>query len=242
VHLVYMDDSGNDGKSRYQMVGGVIVQDTNFQTVEDYLEFLVEIHVPEDMRDSFEFHAKDLFHCNKPFENLRKEQTLELISRCIGGTSAMEIPIVYGAVDTHKLRASIHATSTPADVCFRLCVPEIEKWFVEKSPSELGILVCDDTTNQNLKRQFQSSFRAGRPKAKMKVLKNEDGSPVISDYSRGRYEHLHDDMYFGNSSTSDGLQLADICCFIIHRHLEGYEDTEELYKVIEPHIFSAKVE
>ena len=60
--------------------------------------------------------------------------------------------------------------------------------------------------------------------------------------SKGLYEHLHDGMYFGNSSESAGIQLTDMCCFIIHRHLEGKQDTEELYKSIEPQIFAGKVE
>jgi hypothetical protein len=46
-------------------------------------------------------------------------------------------------------------------------------------------------------------------------------------------------MYFGDSAHSVGIQLADICTFLICRHLEGKEDTEYLYKGIEPHIFTS---
>jgi hypothetical protein len=87
---------------------------------------------------------------------------------------------------------------------------------------EFGILICDE--NKAMKADLQSAFRANRRRLKSTA------------HTRGTLEHLHDDMYFGDSAYSVGIQLADICGFIILRHLEGKEDTEYLFKNIEPHI------
>jgi hypothetical protein len=53
---------------------------------------------------------------------------------------------------------------------------------------------------------------------------------------------LHDDMYFGDSSLSVGLQLADVVSFVVLRHLQGKEDTEFLFKQIERNIVFGKIE
>ena len=47
---------------------------------------------------------------------------------------------------------------------------------------------------------------------------------------------------FGDSKYSIGIQLADICTFLIGRHLAGYEDTEHLYKQLSTSIFKGAVE
>jgi len=53
---------------------------------------------------------------------------------------------------------------------------------------------------------------------------------------RGILEHLHDDMYFGDSKFSKGIQLADVCALVIGRHLLEYSDTEDLYQKLSKNI------
>jgi hypothetical protein len=52
---------------------------------------------------------------------------------------------------------------------------------------------------------------------------------------------LHDDMYFGDSRFSLGIQLADACSYFVGRHLEGDMETEGFYKIIEPFIVFSQV-
>jgi Protein of unknown function (DUF3800) len=40
-------------------------------------------------------------------------------------------------------------------------------------------------------------------------------------------------MYFGDSRDSVGIQAADMCSFLIRRHLAGKQDSEWLFKIIE---------
>jgi Protein of unknown function (DUF3800) len=46
------------------------------------------------------------------------------------------------------------------------------------------------------------------------------------DFGLGQLVHVHDDMYFGNSKDSIGLQLADLSSYFIAKHLEGDTTTE----------------
>lgn len=48
--------------------------------------------------------------------------------------------------------------------------------------------------------------------------------------------NLLDDMYFGDSADSVGIQAADMCAFLVRRHLAGKQDSEWPFKIIEPHI------
>jgi hypothetical protein len=50
-----------------------------------------------------------------------------------------------------------------------------------------------------------------------------------------------DDIYFGDSKDSLGIQIADMCGFIIRRHLSGKTDSEYLYDQIKDDIYLGKV-
>jgi hypothetical protein len=241
VYLCYLDDSCED--STHQVIGAVIVPDKHFLTIEGYFGYVIEHDVPEELRDKFEFHASPLYHGKPPFDKIDREIAIKMLTACTQAVIEAPIPIVYAAVDLRKLRSGMFATASPIDIAFRMCVPEIERWLVENKPKDTpnsehcGIIIADDTKNQHQKEQMQKAFRGNRPHYRPNIEGEKSFYKVIP-----RLAHIHDDMYFGDSAYSRGIQLADICCFIVLRHLQGKEDTEFLYKRIEPYIFSAKIE
>ena len=240
VYLVYIDDSAQDGI--FQVIGAVIIRDYGFRDVERIFGILTEIAVPEDLRPSFEFHTSDLFQGNPPFDKLGKDKALALLDKfalLLGGTPAGPIPIIYGSVDIRELLAGDFATAQPVDIAFRRCIPQVEKWLKENADHDFGILISDDTSNNKQKQNMQAVFRAYRTRIRTNLssLPKEEFKE-----ERGKGAHFHDDMYFGDSRYSVGIQLADFCSFIILRHLQGKEDTEFLYKKIEKYIYSGKVE
>ena len=229
MYLIYLDDSTSE-ESKFQLIGSIVVPDHQFMAIEEYLAHTIEKLVPEEHREGFEFHASAMFHGKKPFEGLKRDTVLEIFSRCVSIIEEGSIPIVYGAVNAHEIRSGLYATAQPIDVAFRICLQALGGWFTENFSDQIGIFICDDSKNGGVKTNLQKSFRAYRRR-----LKSEK-------HDRGRLEYAHDDMYFGDSAYSVGIQLADICSFIILRHLEGKEDTEYLYKRIEPRIFFGVVE
>lgn len=223
VRLVYLDDSADD--SGVQMVGAIVVPENKFMVIEEYLAHLIDELVPEELREKFEFHASAMFHAKPPFSGLTRDTALEIFSRCTSIVEKAPIDVIYGAVNLGELRACEYATAQPVDVAFRKCLEGIAEWFPEHFSDEIGMLIFDDTQNQGVKTNLQKAFRAYRRRLKS------------DKHERGLLEWVHDDMYFGDSAYSVGIQLADICSFIILRHLQGKEDTEFLYKRIESRIF-----
>ncbi len=158
----------------------------------------------------------------------------------------MDITVVYGAVHLPALKTEIYGSADPVDVCFRKCLSEIRDWadastkkhvsaqlgdnftvermteiMVPSLLSQLVILIVDECDGKT-KNTLQKSFRSLRP---------APASPL---------ECLHDDMYFGDSRYSIGIQLADLCSYFIARHLEGDTEIEAFYQIIKPRIYQPK--
>jgi hypothetical protein len=51
--------------------------------------------------------------------------------------------------------------------------------------------------------------------------------------------HIIDTIYFGDSKESRALQLADVCCSTIARHLRAEPVAEEFYTILRPQIVNA---
>jgi hypothetical protein len=225
VHIVYLDDSKQEEtKQRFQLIGAVIVNDAVFNKLEQHLAYyLYELVEPDVGEKIEEFHSSDILAGRKPFEKVTRERAMQILSTAIAAVDEFHIPVIYGAVDLAKLCATDYATASPVDMAFRRCVRLVEEWFQEISPEDLGLLICDDG-DKSVKSAMQKAFHLFR--------KRDIGSPPV----RGILEHLHDDMYFGDSKYSRGIQLADICTFLIGRHLAGYSDTEDLYQQLSANI------
>lgn len=233
MYLVYLDDS-SDNKD-FQIILAVIVPEQIFCGVEGYLSHLVDTLVPEQSREKFEFHASKMFHSQGEFSSLNRDTVLSIFSKCatIVQSERHGVEIVYGAVDMRSLRASHFATANPADIAFRLCLEGLEKRLESVNPKEqIGILICDDTEKQHIKKNMQQAYRAYRKRYKKLGV----GSDIDS------LPRLHDDLYFGDSAYSVGLQVADMCAFIVLRHLEGMQDTEFIYEQISKKIFYSAIE
>lgn len=231
VYITYMDDSGSTGgnladkKSPFQIVGAIIIGDEEFSVAESLLANIIDQTVAEEFRSSFEFHASDLWARNEPFEALSREQAESAIQQSLEIVQGLEIPVVYGAVDKKKLSEQLYSSASPLEMAFRKCVEHIEEWMSISAPNELAILIADDSDKG--KREMKNAFRQYRRKVRS------------LQHNRGKLEHLLDDMFFGASSDSLGIQLADVCNFVIERHLCEKQDTEHLYQIIKDRIFRA---
>ena len=231
VYLIYLDDSRQEKvKSRFQVIGSVIVNDGHFDYLEQHLGYyLYELVQPDVAQQLEEFHASDILAGNKPFEGVKRERAIEILSNAVSAIVGMNIPVVFGAVDLSKLYASNYASANPVDMAFRICVKLIEEWFQEEAHDGLGLLISDESDTK-VKHAMLNAFHLFRNRV------------IRSPPTRGILEHLHDDMYFGNSKYSKGIQLADICTLLIGRHLVGYSDTEELYQQLSANIVKYAIE
>jgi hypothetical protein len=243
VHLAYLDDSGTKDKgSKYQVMAGVIIEGWEFRDIELAMSLAVEQLVPEKNLEKFEeFHAYELFGGYGPFEGVDQAKRIGVILALLNIVTAHHIPIVYGAVDTATLADKLYGAVDPLDVCFRVCVHGVDQWAgsLIRTPAAtssqetqdaqpLVVLICDDF-QKPIKESMRKSFRRLRYKVR------------APGYDSGKW-HLHDDIYFGDSKESIGIQLADLCAYIIRKHLEGDALFTGYYNTIKNYIFGSQVE
>lgn len=245
VHLAYLDDSDTKAKRRkWQVMTAVMVEDRRFSMLEVVLGIAREDLIPAERIDKFEeFHAAELYGGYGVFEGIDQEKRFEAIRRLLRCLASTEASVIYGAVDLDALQSKVYAAE-PLDIAFRACIKGIRECmrkvihssvdsaiagiddadvkaqayevalrseFVEK----LVILIVDDFPDRKTKELLSKSFRSLRG---------------------GDLSHFHDDMYFGDSRYSIGIQLADLCSYFIARHLEGDAEIQPFYEMIEPHL------
>jgi hypothetical protein len=234
VYLSYLDDAGSTGRNLadkdcpFQIMGTVLIEADQFDVTEMLLGSVIDQCVPEEMRHNFEFHASRLWAGAAPFDKLKLEDAKKAVEGCVQLVRDLELIFIYGAVDKKKLSEQIYATASPVDIAFRLCIEGVEKWFTEHAPSESCLLIADDASDK-VKHEIKNAFSVYRRKVRS------------VGHNRGKLTHMLDDMFFGSSANSLGIQLADVCNFVLDRHLIGRQDTEPLYELLEPRIYAGRM-
>lgn len=256
MHLAYLDDSDTRQKpSKWQVMSGVIIEDKKFKLTETGVAIVPELLMPADKLPQFEeFHACELYGGYGIFEAIDQDVRFEAIRRLLATIEMAELSVVYGAIDLARLQHEIYASADPLDISFRICVEGIQEWGVQDINNRITAKLGEDIQNYTLERMtphvvdgileelvilivdecdkkpketLQRSYRALRPS---RILAKDKP-----------FSHLHDDMYFGDSRYSIGIQLADLCSYFIARHLTGDTETKSFYEMIHPHIVHSQI-
>jgi hypothetical protein len=237
MYLAYLDDSGTTGKklddpdSSFQVVTAVLAKDEQFNSIEILLSKISDL-LPEDCRSSFrEFKACDLFRGKGIFKKVDQAKRYQVLSHLCQSVQGIHLPVFYGAVDKPKLKATPFASAHPLDIGFHCCALGIQEWMRQNTkPHEVAVIVADDTTDIENKEALKGAFRRLRPKIHP------------PDFLPGGLTQIHDDMYFGDSHDSVGIQMADVCGFFISRHLNQKAEAEGFYQLFSEQIVCGKVE
>lgn len=249
MHLAYLDDSDTKAKKiKWQVMTGVLIDANNFKFAEIAVSTVRELLKLNEKLEKFdEFHACELYGGYGAFQGIDQTRRFEAIERLLGVLSLAEASVVYGAVDLERIRHEVVGSADPQDVCFRICVKGIDDWtsqklqdqitpglpkdeLIEKMAElwikELVLVIADECSDKKLRDILQRSYRSLRPRRK-------EGESKIY--------HLHDDMYFGDSRYSVGIQLADLCSYFIARNLERDAEILGFYELIRPYIVFREV-
>jgi hypothetical protein len=250
VYLAYIDDSEFTAKKdqhksvksqaeQFQVLCAVLVPDVLFAMLEIHftLYALTAFALPEGFPVDFEFHAHELFHGTGFFENWEQPKRFRIFEQCMNAVAQMHLPVLYGAVEKEKLSKQIYKSANPLDMSFRLCVEQIQKRLKATNPWQIGLLIAD-SFDDGKKRNLKQVFREYRKKFSVEALEvmervHKTGAPGAQTPEQAMPSNLLDDMYFGDSRDSVGIQAADMCSFLIRRHLAGKQDSEWLFKIIE---------
>ncbi|HTD21816.1 MAG TPA: DUF3800 domain-containing protein [Terriglobales bacterium] len=237
VFIGYIDDSADEKHVKCEALAAVFIHDKQFQTIEESLAITISNIIPPDRLVQFqEFKGWELYHGSGVFDGIDQEVRFSAIRYLLGTLKQLQIPIIYGAVDTSAIAKKSYASASPTDIAFRICMPVIPIVMTEKT-EELGAehgleyaLLILDSTDKGKRNLLKETYRQLRTKMRP------------PHWGTGLW-YLHDEMYFGDSKDSVGLQLADLACYFIRKHLEG-EDTvaETFYSIFAQQIMYGGIE
>jgi hypothetical protein len=209
----------------------IILEDETFASLEFIHGAAVEAIVPPERLDKFEeFHAWELYGGYGVFDGVEQVKRFFLIESLLKIISEFKVSIVYGAVHKAKMEELIYGSADPVDICFRVCVKGVQDWIRQLADLDIALLIVDDWEQKDIKRTIRKSFRQMRKHSR------------APQYEKKQAWLLHDDMYFGDSKDSIGLQLADLCGYIIGKHLKGDVAAGAFYEIIKGNIFYSQVE
>ncbi len=231
MYLAYADDS-SEKECGLAMVGAIVVPDDQFANIETVAGVVVEGLIPPERQAEFqEFHAAELYGGHGVFKDIPEPERFRAIGTLLNAVRSFEMTFVYSAVDTRALATSAFGGANPIDVAFRMCALGIENQMTSIGQTALCLIIMDETKDGALKKQLKSSFNAVR--GRLSTLR-ETGR---------RLWHIHDDMYFGDSHDSVGIQIADLCNYFAARKLKMKMDaTEDFYSLFSGRVACSKAE
>lgn len=236
MFLGYIDDSADRKHQKVEALAAVLLHDKKFQMLEHSLAITISNIIPEDRIDKFEeFKAWQLYGGYGIFEGVDQEVRFRAIRYLLGTISQQKIPVVYGAVDLSAIAKKSFASANPTDTAFRVCMPVISMVMAEQT-EELGpengleyALLIADNTDKDKRTLLRKTFRE---------LRTQMRPPR---WGTGLW-FIHDEMYFGDSKDSVGIQLADLACYFIRKHLENEDPAAEgFYNMFQDQIVYGKV-
>jgi hypothetical protein len=231
MHLAYVDDACSHSASRIVIAGACLIEDKQFLEIEAAASIAIAHLIPKDRQPKFKrFHAAEMWSADRKsvFAGLDISECRRTMAFLLNQVERLKFPVIYSAVDKQRLREAA-ISSDPLNAVFRMCALGIEFWLRENGyHKSFALLICDKG-DKSVMEMFEQSFRDLR-------------KPYRPPHNTwGRLQHIHDDLYFGSSISSIGLQIADLCAWVIQRKLRGNADIEEHFQIIRPHVVCAKV-
>src|SRR5581483_5285596 len=213
-------------------VSSVIVHgDLQTGPIEQDAEQIISTLVPQRLRQSFEFHGKELFSGSHRLRGWQREDRyaalrafMELIPKHNLRVHAMSIVKegYWRAVALLKPQG-FDRDSQPHilhEDAFHSCATLVEAWFRRNANFERGFCIADETKARDKIKGSFSYFRKRPPFG----LKGEVGLQL---------NQLIDMIYFGDSRESVFLQLVDCSAFFIKRTVMERADAQPFYSIIE---------
>jgi hypothetical protein len=237
VYIVYFDDGG---KGNVLVFGGIVVDHNAFVVLEANVGILASALMPPG-KDLTEFHASDLFRGEGEFKDIPESDRHKALLHLLRVVGNLNLPYIYSAIDKHRLSRTPTGSANVHDVAFRMVAAALEDFLVSQIPVNsaqgieypLCLLIVDDC-DRAPKEYIKKSFRQMRQPMRM---------PLDSTgWSNNRLSHSVDDLFFGDSSGSVGLQVADVCNYVMWRRLAENIEDEFFAELMKGQVICAKPE
>jgi hypothetical protein len=255
MYISFIDDAGTTGSNEkdeqcpFQIVGGPVIDSALYTDLRTEIVRIYADAIGFDFEgDSewgakwvdVEFHAHKMFHAKEgPYAEIGQESCRQFLQGALQLLADRNIPIIYGLLDKRSFRGTpLEGATNPVTLCCNLYFKALINWWLAGGSPPTGwsggepALLIADASEENKKSDFRKRLH-GSFKTCLRQLQERDDwgiSPALS---------LFDDIYFGDSRESIGLQLADISMYFIHRWANKHPESEGFYNILRPVIVEA---
>jgi hypothetical protein len=269
VFISYIDDSGSiDKRNKFQLMTAVLVVDTKFGDTEALSAGSLAALIPPQKQGEFyekfqEFKGSELFNARGPFEGMDKQLCLKIMQFMLLLVGSFKLPVIFGALDKAKWEKEESGSGTlfayggtnPYDICFRGCLKGVATYIEHNHPNTFALVISDWYQDEKFRTLLTNSFADFRKRFRPTshdletahdITRSESNTTinVVHTVPANNMRYLHDGMYFGDSRYSIGIQLADLCGYVISKHLgnDPDPDLQRFYALIEPQVMYSRIE
>jgi hypothetical protein len=233
LRLVYIDEAGisNRAQEPFLTVAGIIVDaDNKLNAIENYLERLVNRHIPEEHRSGFVFHATELFNGGGKIFKREKadligphewplERRLRIADELAAIPQKFDLPIALGWIDRANFPKAFDIPkempesyrTIAAHVCaFLNCEMIAEQWMRKYATNEICMLIVED--NDQARKNIREVHTYHQEKKLAQTL----------DENELKYfplRKIKEDPLFQPKKPSNPLIVADFCAYVWKKYL-----------------------
>lgn len=237
MRLTYFDDAGlfNAQQEPFIVIGGVIVHaDEQLIPVEEYIDALVQKHIPKGDWDDFIFHAMELWSGGRYFKRDKwsLEKRLEILADLAAIPEKFGIPVPFGYQDRKhawrffdpgKFTARQIELQLYSDTYARFC-ESIEEFMRKAASNEITLLIGED--NDAIRALTRKAHQLYRDPKWVR-----ETAPLLTYFP---FERIREGVHFAGKPESKALQIADVCTFIIKKKLMNDPRIGPFYEALEP--------
>jgi hypothetical protein len=230
VRLIYVDEAGlsNPQQEPFLVVGAVAVHaDNQLVATERHLQRLVEKWIPEEQRQGFVFHAKELFNGGGRVFKRNDEQwplnkRLEVADDLAAIPRRQGLRLCFAAVDKRVPPSSVGEQwekSSPREKvlfwhasAFLSCAVGVDKWMRAEHPEEVCMLIAEDNDQARTLLRDVTNYH-----------KRDDAGANFSPQYRPFFplRKIKEDPFFQPKRSKSVLQLADFWSYVAKKKVMG---------------------
>ena len=211
MHLLYIDDSGDDGRgpasTTHFVLGGLAIHDSQWRPLVRRIDAIAAKHLGSDSA-SVELHGSDILSGRRHFRRMTPVQREALVTDVLAEVGSKERRLSLFFVVVHK--ASIPVTRdirllATLQLCQRFNSYLTRIGTYGRPSTKRGMLICDEHTSKNQITSLMGIIHSG-------------GLP------RQLKDNLIETAFFADSSSSRLIQVADILCHSVYCFVTRSDD------------------
>lgn len=225
VRFVFADESGNSAEEPVTVVASVIVHgDTQWKPLANLLAGLVKCHVPTDLQEGFVIHGVDLFSGKALKEAWPPHKSWAFLDDLLSETR--DLPVAIGFC-WHLVKSGTKWEGEQAEIYPALLTDPVMRVQMQHALAFLESMSLADRFIDRYHHGELGTVIAEDNKGMRKIIKAMPG--IANDALLAHVPPLRSivgTVHYAAKDEEPLLQLADVCAFIVRRHLAGLPNVD----------------